>query len=78
MAHIPVTPYTAKLIIQYTREMREAQRCFFRTKGNSYLVLARRYETKLDKLLALVDDTYIFEKKELKEYLESILSEAMK
>jgi hypothetical protein len=58
--------------------MREAQRCYFRTKAATYLALSKRYEIKLDKLLASIDETYIFEEPELREWMESILAESLK
>lgn len=57
MAHItfPLSPYTAKLIISAALTMRDAQREYFKTRSQHWLSMSRKWEKKLDDLLAGVD-----------------------
>ena len=55
MAKVPLSGYTAKLAIQYARELRDAQKTYFASRQPAVLTLCKRLEGKLDRLLAVID-----------------------
>lgn len=55
MVPLRLTPYVMRRLITLTRQTRDAQRLYFKTKSPIDLGLAKRQEQVLDRLLAAVD-----------------------
>ena len=59
MAKLPLSIYPARVLIQLARELRQAQKQYFRDKSPISLRWAKQVETKFDRLLLSIDESQV-------------------
>jgi predicted nucleic acid-binding Zn-ribbon protein len=74
MAQLTVSPYLIRILLQYVREMREAQREYFKSKSATWLQYAIKRERMVDRLLGAIEDE-AEEYKSLRAEIERMMAE---